>query len=176
MIYTEQSTLNTFLLVGSDGHAAVTMRTTIIQDVMTCSRIKIHRRFGRTSCHCIWSRKTCQAANEQQAKSYFLLVTSFIYLSTLKMDAIRSSEASVSLYRITRRHIVEVSSLLSPLCSLFIIHFNYIVPSQLRNCIACSGNKFVKLFKQVVKRRDIVKNLGSSHPPRGACKFMLSIH
>jgi hypothetical protein len=42
----------------------------------------------------------------------FLLVICFTYSSTLEMEAVRSSEASVNFYQITRRHVPEDSVLI----------------------------------------------------------------
>jgi hypothetical protein len=42
----------------------------------------------------------------------FLLAVSSVYSSTLKMEAVRSSEMSVNFYRTTRRHILHASIVL----------------------------------------------------------------
>jgi hypothetical protein len=51
--------------------------------------------------------------------AWFLLVTYLAYSSTVKMEAVRSSETSVTCYRITEYHIAEDSNLRSHYCDTF---------------------------------------------------------
>jgi hypothetical protein len=77
--------------------AAVIMKSTIFWDLMPCSPLKANRRFGGTYRLRLQDRRI----NKQDSA----------YSSTLKMEAICSSETSVGFQRTTQRYIPEDSTL-----------------------------------------------------------------
>jgi hypothetical protein len=91
---------------------AVVMRSIIFRDVTPCSLLRCNRRFGGTyRLHLQGRRK-----NFQQEPACHLLTCWFLlkmFSSTLKMEAICSSETSVASQQTTRRHIPEDDTLQS---------------------------------------------------------------
>jgi hypothetical protein len=75
----------------------------IFWDVTLCNPIEVRRSFGGTYCLHLQSRRVSQTSNQQETGKQ-LLVTSLAYLSTRKMEAVRSSETSDNFYQTTRCH------------------------------------------------------------------------
>jgi hypothetical protein len=72
--------------------------------VMPCRLIGVQRRFGRTYCLHILGRRVSQARKRQHAGcKQNRMAYCFGYFYTLKVEAGRSYEMSVYLYRITKR-------------------------------------------------------------------------
>jgi hypothetical protein len=71
---------------------AVVMKSSIFLDIMPCSPLKVGRRFGGSP-------------------PAFTLLSCSVYSSTLKMEAICSSETSVDFQRNTQRYIPEDNAL-----------------------------------------------------------------
>jgi hypothetical protein len=111
--------------------------STIFCDITPCSPLKVDRRFGGT-CRSVFTLVSCSAysALKMEAVCYSetsmfsglrgvihsacrLLSRSFLarlYSSTLKTEAIRSSETSVNFQRTTRRYIPEDSTVHNHRC------------------------------------------------------------
>jgi hypothetical protein len=88
------------------------VESTVLLAVSPCSPIVIHRRFGGTYCLHLQGLLENQATNQKEAGSKgaplcFLLVSHLPYSLTLKMEAIRSFETSVTFYGTARRFIPE---------------------------------------------------------------------
>jgi hypothetical protein len=79
------------------------MKSSILWDITRCSPMKLNRRFRATYCFHIQSRLRLVPA--------FTLICCWTYYSTLKMEAICSSETSVHFPRTTLRYIPEDSTL-----------------------------------------------------------------
>jgi hypothetical protein len=96
--------------VGFEVLTPVVMKSTIFWDTTLCSPLKVNRRFGET----------------YRLPYAFTLVFCSAHFSTLKMEAIYSSETSVDLQRTIRRYIPEDSVLATSLqgrgiyCTLFV--------------------------------------------------------
>jgi hypothetical protein len=84
-------------IVGFEAFTVVVMKIIIIWDVTPCSLLSCNRRFGGTYRLHLQGRR--------------LLVLAEIISSTLKMEAICSSETSVETQQTTRRHIPEDDTL-----------------------------------------------------------------
>jgi hypothetical protein len=83
-----------FVLVGDvEVLTAVTVNSTISRDVMLCNPVEIYIRF-------IGSK---DKPSKELARSV-LLAACLAYSSTLKMEGVRSSDASLNVYRTTRSH------------------------------------------------------------------------
>jgi hypothetical protein len=81
--------------VGFEVFTAVTMKNAVFWDVAPCRSCEMNRRFGGTR---------AKSQREQVAAHAGSSLTDF---STLKMEAMRSSETSVHFTGSTRRHIPE---------------------------------------------------------------------
>jgi hypothetical protein len=71
------------------------------------SPVQVHGHFGGTNCIHVQGEKASQAPLD----ACCLLVTCLAHSSILNMDAVRSSEMSVNIWRTTRRHITQNSNL-----------------------------------------------------------------
>jgi hypothetical protein len=91
------------------------MKSTILWDITPCSPLKVSRHFGGTYRLHLQSRRISRGRNQHQVAPTFTLVSCSAYSSTLKMEAICSSETSVYFQRTTRRYIPDDSTL--PYCS-----------------------------------------------------------
>jgi hypothetical protein len=87
--------INNNYFVGFEIFTAVVMKSIIFWDMTPCSLLSCNRRFGGT----------------YRLHSACLLVLAEIISSTLKMEAIPSSETSVVTQQTTRRHIPEDDTL-----------------------------------------------------------------
>jgi hypothetical protein len=85
------------LVTGFEVLTAVVMKSTTFWDITPCRPLKFNRRFKGTYYVCF--------------PPAFTLVSCSAYYSTLKMEAICSSETSVAIQRITRPYIPEDSTL-----------------------------------------------------------------
>jgi hypothetical protein len=106
--------------VGFEVLTAVGMKSTIFWDVTPCSPLRVNRRFGGTCRLRLQGRInnfSKKPASKQVASTllvYHMLACWFLaenIPSTLKMEAICSSETSVDTRRTTRRYIPEVDTL-----------------------------------------------------------------
>jgi hypothetical protein len=86
------------------------MKSTIFWDITPCSPLKVNRRFGGTYCLHLQGRRISRARRLCLSPAY-TLVSCAAYSTTLKMDAICSSETSVDFQRTTRCYIPEDSTL-----------------------------------------------------------------
>jgi hypothetical protein len=86
-------------------------KSTIFWDIMPCSLLKVNRRFGRTYRLHLQGRRIRQAREELCLPYAFTVLSCSAYSSTLKMEAICSSETSVGFQRTTWRYIPEDSTL-----------------------------------------------------------------
>jgi hypothetical protein len=102
------SNLETVRLVGIEVLTAVVMKSTIFWDITPCSLLKVNRRFGGTYRLHLQGRRTSRASNLPPA---FTLVSCSVHSSTLKMEAICSSETSIDFQRTTWHCISEESTL-----------------------------------------------------------------
>jgi hypothetical protein len=82
------------------------VKSSIYWDVIPCSLVEVYRRFGITYNLHLQIIKELQA-NNQEASKNVLLVSCLTYSSTLKMEAVRSSEAPIDFYRTTLHCIPE---------------------------------------------------------------------
>jgi hypothetical protein len=82
------------------------MKISLTRDVTLCSPAKVNRRFGRTYWHHF----------QYRISACFILVSALTYSSTLRMEAIRSSETSVYIYQKIRCYISEDRVLHSRQC------------------------------------------------------------
>jgi hypothetical protein len=86
------------------------LKSTIFCDITPCSPLKVNRRFGGTYRLNLQGRRMSRARNQRESRykaGAFTLVSCSTYYSTLKMEAIRSSETSVDFQRTTLRYIPE---------------------------------------------------------------------
>jgi hypothetical protein len=88
------------------------MKSTILWDITPCSPLKVNRRFGVTSpSSSVESqptfRRNMTPPSELCLPPDFTLVSCSAYFSTLKMEAMCSSETSFGFRRTTRRYIPE---------------------------------------------------------------------
>jgi hypothetical protein len=98
--------------IGFEVLTAVVMMCTIFWDITPCSQFKVSRSFGRTYRLHVQGRRISRATNVKAGdKQSRLLATCSAYSSTLKMEAICSSETSADFQRTTRRYIPEDSTL-----------------------------------------------------------------
>jgi hypothetical protein len=96
------------------------MKSSIFWDITPCSQLKVNRRFGETwrlhlQCQRI-RRKRNQRENLFCLPPEFRLVSCSDYSSTLKMEAVCSSETSVDFQRTTRRYIPQDRTLHNHRC------------------------------------------------------------
>jgi hypothetical protein len=89
--------------LGFEFFTAVVVKISIYWYITPCSPWKANRRFGGTCRLHLLSRRISQARNESESRRLcFLSASSLVYClaysSTLKMEAICSSETSVDLY------------------------------------------------------------------------------
>jgi hypothetical protein len=94
--------------VGFEVLTAVVMKSTIFWDIKPCSPLKVNRRFWRTYRLHFQGQRIGLARNQLYFPPDFTLVSCSAYSSTLKMEAICSSEATVDFQR---RYIPEDSTL-----------------------------------------------------------------
>jgi hypothetical protein len=74
-----------------------------LRDITPCSLLKVNRHFGGTY--------RLHLQDQQSLPPAFMLASCSAYSSTLKMEAIYSSETSVDFQRIIRRYIPEDGTL-----------------------------------------------------------------
>jgi hypothetical protein len=86
--------------VGFEVLTAVVMKSTNFWDIMTCSSLRVNRRFEGTYRLHLHGRRISRA----------LLATCWAYFSTLKIEEPSSSETSVDFQRATGRYIPEDST------------------------------------------------------------------
>jgi hypothetical protein len=102
-------------IVGFEVFTAVVMKSDIVWDITSCSPLKVNRRFGGTYRLYLQGRDINQARNQRSRSVFHLLSRWFLsqlIFSTLKMEAMCSSETSVDTQRTTRRYIPEDCTLL----------------------------------------------------------------
>jgi hypothetical protein len=91
------------------------MKSTIVWDLTPCNPLKVHRRFGGTYRLHLQGWKITRARNHcenmWQAENFFDAGFFPSLFSTLKIEAIYSSETSVDFQRTTWRYISEDSTL-----------------------------------------------------------------
>jgi hypothetical protein len=89
------------------------MKSTVFWDIMPCSPLKVKRRFGGTNCLHLQGQRIRRARNQSELSlpPAFTLVSCSAYSSTLKIEAICSSQTSVYFQQMTRRYIPEYSTL-----------------------------------------------------------------
>jgi hypothetical protein len=85
----------------------VVMKSTIFWDIMPCSPLKVNRRFGGIYHLHLQDQRISRARNQHESRAVGFLLG---YFSTLKMEAIYSSETSVDFQWTTRRYIPEDST------------------------------------------------------------------
>jgi hypothetical protein len=105
------------LLVGFEV-LTVVVKSTIFWDITPCSPLNVNRRFGETYRLHFQGRRISWARNQRESP---LLWST--YSSTLKMEAICSSETSADIQRTTRRYIPQDGILISFLnifCALWV--------------------------------------------------------
>jgi hypothetical protein len=89
MLFSKQSLKDVEVLT------AVVMKSSIFWDITSCSPLKVNRRFGGTY----------RLHLHEYVLTAFRLISFSAYNSTLRMEAICSSETSVDFQRTTRRNI-----------------------------------------------------------------------
>jgi hypothetical protein len=104
--------------VGFDVLTAVVMKSTIFLDITPCSPLKVNRRFAGTYRLHLQGRGISRERNQHerrwQAEPASTLISCSAYSSTLKMEAICSSETSVDFQQTTRRYFPKDSTLHLP--------------------------------------------------------------
>jgi hypothetical protein len=101
-------------LVGFEVLTAVVMKSNIFWDITPCSPLQVNRHFGgtyRLHLFCL--------------PSAFTLVSCSAYSSTLKIEAICSSETSVHFHRTIRRYVLEDSNVQERILAFL---FSYSLP------------------------------------------------
>jgi hypothetical protein len=86
------------------------MKSTIFWDITPCSPLKVNRRFGGTCLH-LQGLRISQARKQICLLPAFTLVSGSAYTSTLKMEAICTSETSIEFKRNSRRYIPKDGTL-----------------------------------------------------------------
>jgi hypothetical protein len=140
---------------------AVVMKSFIVWCITPCSLFKVNRCFGGIYRLHLQGRRISRARNQSQSMIWelclppaFRLVSCSTYSSTLKMEAICSSETSVETRRTTRRHIPEDDTLHNHRCEnlksyistktlyTFIMYFTYnvhLIVLDLIILVTCGG-------------------------------------
>jgi hypothetical protein len=95
--------------IGFQVLTAVVMKSPIFWDITPCSPLKVNRRFGEKRRLHLQGRRVSQKINLSEAllATCLTLLYRLTYSSTVKMEAICSSETSVDFQRTTRRYIPE---------------------------------------------------------------------
>jgi hypothetical protein len=93
--------------VGFEVLSAVVMMASVFWDTSTCIPLKVNHIFGGTCCFHLQGQRIRQARNEHESGTMQSCSACLTYSSTLKMQAIVSSEMSVDFQRTTRRYIPE---------------------------------------------------------------------
>jgi hypothetical protein len=84
------------------------MKSSIFWDIMPCSPLKVNRRFGGNCRLHLECRRISQGRKQRSAyDQVFIQVSCLAYLSTLKMEAVYSSETFFDIQQTTRRYIPE---------------------------------------------------------------------
>jgi hypothetical protein len=96
--------------------ATIFMNSTVLWDIMPCSPLSVNRRFGGTYRLHLQGRKNNLSNKPTWKHERSLPVYCSDYFSTLKMEAIYSSETSVDSQRATRRYIPEDRTLHNSPC------------------------------------------------------------
>jgi hypothetical protein len=99
--FSEQCTLETtyktiLAFVRYKGFQSGNCEGHFVWNVMACSPVKVHRRFGRTYCPHLLDRRVSQASNQRAQR---LLFTCLAYYTILKIEAVSFSETSMDFYR-----------------------------------------------------------------------------
>jgi hypothetical protein len=97
--------------LGSEILTVVVMKSTIIWDIMPCSLLKVTRHFGGTYRLHPQGRRISPVRNQHESRWQAELVSCSAHCSTLKMEAICSSETPVDFQRTTQHYIPEDSTL-----------------------------------------------------------------
>jgi hypothetical protein len=115
---------NADCVVGFEVLTAVAVKSTLFWDVTPCSPLKVSRRFGVTHHFHLQGRRISRARNQrerwQAEPEHIFTVVSYSAYSTVKMEAICSSETPVDFQRTIRRCIPEDSILQDRLCGLVV--------------------------------------------------------
>jgi hypothetical protein len=85
------------------------VKSSVFWNVTPCSWVEVHIDVSEEHTSSIFKVKEQAkqvAYKKWSAYHIFFLITCLAYSSTLKIEAVRSSETSVSFYRTTRRHIL----------------------------------------------------------------------
>jgi hypothetical protein len=92
------------------------LKSTIFFDITPYSPLKVNRRFGGTYRLHLQSRRISRAKNQREIRCQAELASCSAYSSTMKMEAIFSSETSGDFQRTTRRYIPEDRALHNHRC------------------------------------------------------------
>jgi hypothetical protein len=93
------------------------LNSTIFWDITPCSPLRVNWRFRNTHRLHLQGRRISQAKNQHKSRwQASMLLSCSAYSSTLKMEAICSSETSVHFQQTTRRYIPEDSTLHNHCC------------------------------------------------------------
>jgi hypothetical protein len=92
------------------------MKNTIFWDRTPCSPVKVNRRLGETYHLHLQGRRISLRRNQRESRWQAELVYCSAYFSTLRMEAICSSETSVDFQWNIRRSIPEDSTLNNHRC------------------------------------------------------------
>jgi hypothetical protein len=97
------------------------VKSSIFWGIMLCSPLKIDRRFGGTYRLFLQGRRISQRGNQNVVNvallaTCFTLLSCLSYSSTLKMEALCSSETSIEFQRTTWRYIREERTLYNHRC------------------------------------------------------------
>jgi hypothetical protein len=107
------------------------LKGTIFWDITPCSPLNVNRRFGETYHLHLQGRRLLDTC--------FYAGSCLVYSSTLKMEALFSSETSIDIERTTRRYIPEDSTLHNHRCeNLKSYKYNYC----LMKCHVCAVDEF----------------------------------
>jgi hypothetical protein len=96
-----------YICLGFEVFTAVVMKSTIFWDITRCSLLNANRRFRGTYCLHLQCRRISHARNHRESRWQAELSLSPAYSSTLKMEAICSSEKSVDIQGTAWRYIPE---------------------------------------------------------------------
>jgi hypothetical protein len=135
-------------------------------DITPCSPLRVKRCFGGTYRLLLQGRRNQFSKNQQASRwqAECLLVFAELISSTVKMEAICSSETSVETPRTTRRHIPEYDTLYKEDACEFCALVYGVCYSQ--SCIRCK-NQFI--FSTVLKTTLSLRFLSWSRDIYGYC-------
>jgi hypothetical protein len=130
----------------------VVMKSIIFWGMMPCSLLSMKRRFGGTYRLHLQGRRHNFSKNQEASRwqEFCLLVLGKIIFSTLKMEAICSSETSLDTQQTTRRHTPEDDTLQFFICWIYCSHgggyWQFCLLGIKPCCSVKSGNVFEELI------------------------------